>query len=85
MNSQWNMITPGDTFDPEPRRIPTAIALPDGKTFLIQGGENMMYKKFVNKTIAFDTSTNKWLKKQPYTEGDNGTRQMYVLYITSVI
>ncbi|KAG2201998.1 hypothetical protein INT47_000537 [Mucor saturninus] len=71
------MITPGDAFDPEPRRIPTAISLPDGKTFLIQGGENMLYKKFANKTIAFDTSTNKWLKKQPYTEGDSGTRQIY--------
>lgn len=77
MNSQWKTITPVNDFDPELRRTPAAVAIPDGKTFLIQGGENMLNRKFSNETIAFDTSMNRWIKRQPYTEGDTGTRQMY--------
>lgn len=85
INSQWNTITPGNVFDPEPRRTPTAIALSDGKTFFVQGGQNTLPKKFVNKTIAFDTSTSRWINRQSYTEGNSGTRQMYKFYIVYLL
>lgn len=76
MSSQWNLITPAIPFDTELRRTPASAVLSDGKTFLIHGGHDMLYRKLTNQTISFDTSTETWSRKEPYIDGNNGPRQM---------
>jgi hypothetical protein len=77
MSSHWNTVNPATTFDPELRRAPASIILPDGKTFLIQGGYNVALAKYINQTIAFDTSTNTFTSAPAYSETTRGIRQMY--------
>lgn len=76
MNDKWEVIQPNTPFNTESRRIPSAIVLPDGKRFLLQGGYTKG-TKFINQTIIYDTTTNTWQNGSPYTELNRGVRQMY--------
>lgn len=74
MRDKWVPVQPSTTFNPEQRRSMTAIALPDGKRLLIQGGYSN--SKLVNQTIIYDSTTNSWKNALPYTEVNRGVRQM---------
>lgn len=77
MNDKWEIIQPNTPFNTESRTTPSAIVLPDGKRFLLQGGYSKD-TKIINQTIIYDTTTNSWQNGSPYIEEDKGVRQMYV-------
>lgn len=78
INDKWELVQPSTPFDTESRRIASAIALPNGRQFLLQGGYTKG-TKFINQTIIYDTTTNSWKVASPYSEVSRGVRQMYVI------
>lgn len=79
----WEAIKPasnGISFGK--RNDPQTIALPDGKSFFVQGGYDTKTSGSINKTIVYNAETNAWSARPNYYEGPNGgDRQMYVLSV----
>lgn len=72
------------TVSSDPNRVnlairtnPQAVALADGKRFLINGGISAdLHTKLPSLNIVYNAETNAWEKYEPYSEYPYGTREM---------
>jgi hypothetical protein len=75
--TQWTPVTPQPTnIQLGFRGFPQAVALPDGKRFLFQGGYNYA-AALKDQTIVYNAETNSWSTLPNYFDASNGgDRQM---------
>ncbi|KAI9277438.1 hypothetical protein BY458DRAFT_554447 [Sporodiniella umbellata] len=80
LNNKWNLVEAKNDFDPEKRRTPQFVPLPDGLSFLVIGGE---YRGpgdqgfFTNQTILYNTSSHTWTSLPAYQETPPRPRQIF--------
>ncbi|KAI8330930.1 hypothetical protein BD560DRAFT_416134 [Blakeslea trispora] len=89
LTDQWEMIHPEfEDIISGRRDHPQTVALPDGKSFLVQGGFNYENSSIANQTLVYDAEINAWSAKSNYYEAMNGgNRQIYfgnAVYVDSL-
>ncbi|KAI9263784.1 hypothetical protein BY458DRAFT_556941 [Sporodiniella umbellata] len=82
LNNKWNLVTPELPFEAEGRRTPEFTVLPDGKRFILVGGQNLgptgnANRVFVNQTILYNAVDNTWETLPDYSETNRTERQIY--------
>ena len=83
LTNQWEIAkSTSNGVELGDRSLFQALALPDGKSFFIQGGFNMKNSTITDQTIIYNAETDRWSARANYSETENGgVRQMQlVLY-----
>lgn len=84
LESQWVPVTAlTASVNVQPRYRPQFIGLPDEQTMLFNGGSRDGIETYGNstikdQTIAYNASSNSWLKYPNFSEDRYGDRQMYI-------
>ncbi|CAO3702904.1 unnamed protein product [Rhizopus stolonifer] len=79
-NNKWNSITSKNAFNPELRRTPEFVVLPDQASLLIVGGLRNSYSWYgtiSNQTIMYNAVNNTWENLPQYSEPNRNHRQIY--------
>ncbi|KAI8367177.1 hypothetical protein EDC96DRAFT_564753 [Choanephora cucurbitarum] len=78
LNGQWEPASPATNNIKFGRRAyPQTVALPDGKSLMIQGGYNYQNTTFGDQTIIYSTESNAWSKQPNYVDSQNNIKQTY--------
>ncbi|KAI8328809.1 hypothetical protein EDC96DRAFT_530140 [Choanephora cucurbitarum] len=87
--NQWENVTPVSNRIVFGRRaFAQTVALPDGKSMMVQGGYNYKSTSIEDQNIVYNAETNAWSIQPNYYEAQNGgNRQIYYgtgVYVDSI-
>ncbi|KAI8367174.1 hypothetical protein EDC96DRAFT_543911 [Choanephora cucurbitarum] len=78
LNSQWEPASPAtNNINFGKRTFLQAVALPDGKSLMIQGGYSFKNTTFGDQTIIYSAESNAWTKQPNYVDSQNNIKQTY--------
>ncbi|KAI8367172.1 hypothetical protein EDC96DRAFT_543909 [Choanephora cucurbitarum] len=78
LNDQWEPASPATNNIKFGKRVLSqAVALPDGKSLMIQGGYSFQNTTFEDQTIIYSAESNAWSKLPNYVDSQNNIKQNY--------